>query len=321
MAVSGPGPSAVRPRLVVSRCLGLEACRYDGAVVEAPFVRRLAEHVELVAVCPEVAIGLGVPRDPIRLLIDGASPDVERRRLVQPSTGRDLTAAMAGFAADFAGGAGPLDGAILKGRSPSCGRGDVKVFASAADDEPSGLATGLFAAGLAERWPDLPMVDEVGFEERETRDWFLTRVFALARLRAAHAVGTRAALTRFHAQHKLLLLAANERALRELGPRAAAGGAPLADAWGDYAARFAAALAAPPTSAGRANALMHAIGYFRERVAAAERRELSEALARRHRDPGVLDECEARLRGWITEAREPYLGAQALFWPYPDALR
>ncbi len=316
-----PGPSAARPRIVVSRCLDLDACRYDGAVVPAPFVRLLAEHAELVPVCPEMAIGLGVPRDPVRIVVEEA--DAGRAgRLVQPSTGRELTAEMTSFAAAFASEAGPVDGAILKGRSPSCGSGDVKLFSSAADEEPIGLGSGVFAAAVATRMPGTPMVDEVAFDGRETRAWFLTRVFALARLRGARAVGTRAALTTLHAQHKLLLLAASERALRELGPLAAGGGgAALAGAWDGYAARFAEALAAPPTSAGRANALMHALGHLRERVAAAERRELGEALARRHRDPGVLDECAARLRGWVAEHREPYLGTQALFWPFPDALR
>lgn len=318
---SGLGPSAVRPRLVVSRCLDLDACRYDGAVVAAPFVRLLGEHAELVPVCPELAIGLGVPRDPIRIVVGGERDD-PAHRLVQPSTARDLTSEMVRFAADFGRGAGAIDGAILKGRSPSCGRGDVKLYRAAADEEPVGLGSGVFAAELAARLPGLPMVDEVAFDAPATREWFLTRVHALARLRAARAVGTRAALTGLHAEHKLLLLAAREAALRELGPLAAgAGREPLGETWDRYASRFAEALATAPTSAGRANALMHALGYFRERVDAGERRELAETLARHHRDGPALAACAGELRAWIVRHGEPYLASQALFWPYPDALR
>lgn len=88
-----------RPRLVVSRCLELAACRYDGATIRAPLVRRLAPFVELVPVCPEVEIGLGVPRDPVRLVTLPGGPDCPR--MVQPSTGRDLTDAMTGFSRAF----------------------------------------------------------------------------------------------------------------------------------------------------------------------------------------------------------------------------
>ena len=73
------------PVVVVSNCLGFAACRYDGQVVEDGFVATLGRHARLVTVCPEVEIGLGVPRDKIRLVGTGAG-----QRLVQPGTGRDL---------------------------------------------------------------------------------------------------------------------------------------------------------------------------------------------------------------------------------------
>ncbi|MCP4249485.1 MAG: DUF523 domain-containing protein, partial [bacterium] len=74
------------PIVIVSRCLGFDACRYDGEVVEDDFVARLASRARLVPLCPELEVGLGVPREKIRLV--GTGPG---RRLVQPATGRDLT--------------------------------------------------------------------------------------------------------------------------------------------------------------------------------------------------------------------------------------
>ncbi|HEU68041.1 MAG TPA: DUF523 domain-containing protein, partial [Candidatus Acetothermia bacterium] len=47
-----------RPRLVASRCLGFEHCRYDGSVISAPHVQALAGEVKFLTVCPEMAIGL-----------------------------------------------------------------------------------------------------------------------------------------------------------------------------------------------------------------------------------------------------------------------
>ena len=104
------------PIVVVSQCLGFAAVRYNGQMLQDGFVKALADHVQFVQVCPEVGIGLGVPRDPIRIV-----SDKNGRRLVQPASGRDLTTDMTRFSDGFLSGAGPVDGFILKSRSPSCG--------------------------------------------------------------------------------------------------------------------------------------------------------------------------------------------------------
>ena len=88
-----------RPRVVASRCLGFAACRYNGDILAERFLDRLSEFVEFIPVCPEVEIGLGVPREPVRLVTQG-----KVRHLVQPATGRDLTARMRRFSATFSTG-------------------------------------------------------------------------------------------------------------------------------------------------------------------------------------------------------------------------
>jgi uncharacterized protein YbbK (DUF523 family) len=105
-----------RPRVVVSSCLGLDACRFDGSSASSRFVELLQPHVDLVPVCPELSLGLGAPRPPVRLVqLDGQT------RLVQPTTGRDLTDTMQDFARSFLESLPPVDGFLLKSRSPSCG--------------------------------------------------------------------------------------------------------------------------------------------------------------------------------------------------------
>ena len=70
-----------RPIVVMCQCLELDACRYNGRRMRAPIVRQLAPYVDLQPICPEVEIGLGIPRDTIRLItVDGT------RRLLQPTT-------------------------------------------------------------------------------------------------------------------------------------------------------------------------------------------------------------------------------------------
>ncbi|MRR08546.1 DUF523 domain-containing protein, partial [bacterium] len=103
-----------RPVVAASKCLEFAACRYNGQTIACPTVRLLRGLVEFKPVCPELEIGLGVPREPIRVIETGGG-----RRLVQPATGRDVTAEMTRVVADHLRDLGDVDGFILKSRSPS----------------------------------------------------------------------------------------------------------------------------------------------------------------------------------------------------------
>ena len=120
-----------KPTLVISECLEFEPCRYDGGRVHFDLVEALEPYAEYRPVCPDVQIGLGVPRDTIRLVASG-----DRNLLVQPATGRDLTDDMEGYSSRFLDSLDVVDGFILKSRSPSCGTGSVKVY----DGAESGTA-------------------------------------------------------------------------------------------------------------------------------------------------------------------------------------
>jgi uncharacterized protein YbbK (DUF523 family) len=118
-------------------------------------VQRMRGHVEFLPVCPEMETGLGCPRDPIRVVLARGRP-----HLIQPSTGRDVTAAMRRFTETFFGGLGRVDGWLLKSRSPSCGIRDVKVYAGADAEEPLQMGAGLFAAAVLRRFPDAAVEDD-----------------------------------------------------------------------------------------------------------------------------------------------------------------
>jgi uncharacterized protein YbbK (DUF523 family) len=200
-----------RPRIVVSECLELAEVRYNGERIASPFVRQLSDHVDLVPVCPEVGIGLGVPRDPIRLERQG--DDV---RLRQPSTGRDLTDAMDGFGDGFLARLGSVDGFVLKSRSPSCGIGDVKLHGGSDDDKVVTVMSGRFADAVLRRFPDVAAEDEVGLADSYRRHHWLTRVFTRATLREAVDSDGAGALRSFHAAYRLLLMAHDEAVAAEL---------------------------------------------------------------------------------------------------------
>jgi uncharacterized protein YbbK (DUF523 family)/uncharacterized protein YbgA (DUF1722 family) len=282
-----------RPILCMSLCLGDAPVRYDGAAIADAFAKRLAAHVDLRPVCPEVEIGLGVPRAPIR---------IEGGRLVQPSTGLDVTERMRRFAAGFLDGLGEVDGFLLKAKSPSCGVKDVKRL-------PAGKGAGLFAEAVLERHPGIPVEDEKRLTNRRIREHFLTRLFAAAELRSVRAMRD---LVAFHARHKLLLLACRETSMRSLG-RVVANPSrkPFADVKAAYEAGFGKALAEPPGPGPLANALEHAFGHLSDALAPEERRRFR---------GGRAADAVGLLRTWLARHPRPYLEGQSLLDPFPEEL-
>jgi uncharacterized protein YbgA (DUF1722 family)/uncharacterized protein YbbK (DUF523 family) len=309
-------PTHPRPRLVVSRCLDLAACRYNGAIIQAPWVRRLEPFVELVPVCPEVEIGLGVPRDPVRLVVAGGET-----RMVQPSTGRDLTAAMSSFSAGFLDRVGPVEGFLLKSRSPSCGIKDTKTYTGAEQPMPAGKSAGLFAGAVVERFGDRAVEDEGRLTNFRLRHHFLVKMFALARLRGLGDGGRLGDLVAFHARHKLLLMAYREAAMRRLGRQVADGaGRSFPELLADYRALLAQALAHPARASAHVNVLMHAMGYLKNGLSPAEKTHFLAVLDDYRAGRLPLLAPLTALRSWIARFDEPYLAGQVYFDPYPPQL-
>ena len=106
----------VKPNVVSSKCIEFAHCRYNGNIITSEVVRELKNYVNFIPVCPEVEIGLRVPRKSIRIIQEG-----EDLKLVQSSTGLDVTEKMNTFANEFLESLKDVDGFILKYKSPSCG--------------------------------------------------------------------------------------------------------------------------------------------------------------------------------------------------------
>lgn len=189
-----------RPRVVVSQCLGFAAVRYNGEVLQSRWVDLLRRHVDFVQVCPEVGIGLGVPRDPVHV-----EEDRGRLRLIQPDTGRDLTEDMRAFSEGFLAESTGVDGFILKAKSPSCGLHDTKVFEAGSARDPLRRESGLFAGAVLQAFPEAAVQDEARLAEPRFRHNFLTHLWALARLRRVEASDSGARLREFHASYEPVL--------------------------------------------------------------------------------------------------------------------
>ncbi len=168
-----------RPRVGISACLLGQEVRYDGGHRRNDFLTdTLGSYVEWVPVCPEVELGMGTPRPPIRLQRQGGEI-----RLVIPSTGRDYTDAMREYAERRVDALAKLDldGYVLKRGSPSCGLEGVEIHHGTGSSARDGR--GLFAEALKTRLPDLPAAEEGWLEEPWFRERFLQRVFARHHLR------------------------------------------------------------------------------------------------------------------------------------------
>ncbi|MCW4012029.1 MAG: DUF523 domain-containing protein [Candidatus Bathyarchaeota archaeon] len=138
-------------RIVISRCLGIEATRYNGKMIEAPWLKELAAKAQLVPVCPEFEIGLGVPRKPINLVKtdDGI-------RVIQDETGLDLSEELVSYSQGYLRFVGDVDAFILKSKSPSCGLGSTKIHVN----EDYVLGSGIFADLASKLFPGVVIVDE-----------------------------------------------------------------------------------------------------------------------------------------------------------------
>lgn len=302
--------------MVVSQCLELAACRYNAQAIRAPFITALGAWAELRPVCPEVAIGLGIPRDPIRL--------VQRDRrmlLVQPTTGRDLTETMERFAQGFLDQANDVDGFILKSRSPSCGIKDTKVYAAADGEQPGGRGAGLFGHAVLERFPHAAVEDEGRLTNFRLRHHFLVKLYMRARYRAVEAAGDPRGLIDFQTRHKLQLMAFSQTGLRALGRIVAQAGAERPEAlFAAYRDGLGRALDVPARTGSIINVLQHAFGYFSDELASAEKRHFLQLLEQFSQRMVTLAVPLALLQSWTHRFGQEYLAGQTFLDPYPQAL-
>jgi uncharacterized protein YbbK (DUF523 family)/uncharacterized protein YbgA (DUF1722 family) len=263
-------------RIGVSSCLLGRAVRFDGGHKRDAFLTdTLGRFVEWVPVCPELELGLGVPRQTLHLEREGGE-----LRLVEKGSERDLGAAMRRFAAQRSRELRALElcGYVLKSRSPSCGMERVKVRDTRGGAAPGGR--GIFAAGLIEAFPELPVEEEGRLCDPALRENWVERIFAYRRLRALFSARfSPARVMQFHAAHELQLMAHSPEACRALGRLVAAVlCVPRAEFRDRYAREFMQALARRASRGRNANALQHAAGQLHEGLDAADRAELLLAI-------------------------------------------
>lgn len=307
----------VKPIVVVSKCLEFVKCRYNGVMINDQFIKKLKDYVEFIPICPEVEIGLGVPRKTIRLV-----KEEDQIRLRQPDTNRDITDKMNKFSEEFLASLDQVDGFLLKDRSPSCGTKDSKVYSGT--DKSSMViekSNGLFAQRVEENYPYSIVENEGRLKNFRIREDFLTKLFLLARFRKVKESKSMGRLVRFQAENKLLFFAYKEAEMRKLG-RIVANQQHLS--WdkviNEYELHLHKLLQEMTTYKANINALMHAFGYFSKELSSQEKKFFLDTLDKYRDNKVPLSVPNNILEAWIIKYDENYLKEQSFFHPYPDKL-
>jgi uncharacterized protein YbgA (DUF1722 family)/uncharacterized protein YbbK (DUF523 family) len=305
-------------RIGISACLLGHEVRFDrGHKRDAFLSDTFGRFVSWVPVCPEVECGLGTPRESMRLVDRGSGI-----RLVTVRSNVDMTARLAEYAEERVARLAQEDlcGYVLKKDSPSCGLERVKVYD--ANAVPSRTGRGLFAARLLDRMPDLPIEEEGRLSDPRLRENFIQRVFAYRRLRSLFGAGwTTGALVRFHAAHKLMLMAHSPAAYLEMGRLVArAASMQPADVERAYRHAFMSALTVVASRGRHANALQHMAGYLKDRLDRESRAELATAIADYRAGLVPLVAPMTLLRHHIRRHEVSYLLGQHYVEPHPKEL-
>lgn len=315
-------PAVEKPRIGVSACLLGHSVRYNGGHKRHDWlVDIFANHVTYVPFCPEMAMGLGTPRDTLRLV---SEPGSKVPRMISSRDQRDLTEQAHQTAQRLLAPDWNIDAFILKRDSPSCGLERVRVYNEHGIPERDGV--GIFARTLKALYPRLPILEEGRLSDPAQRENFVTRVYAshrfgnLLREIEQHGSGI-AALQEFHQRYKLLLMAHSPLHYQRLGQIVGnARRLPAEEVLALYREPFFDALQIPVTPGKQANVLQHVLGYLKNQLDEKEKRQILEAVS--DFQAGLLPFVAplSLLHHLVRKFSMTYLEQQFFFRPYPKDL-
>ena len=307
-------------KLGISSCLLGNEVRYDGSSSKDTFLTDTLGHfVTYVPVCPEVESGLGIPREPVRLV--GA---VDNPRLMTTRTGIDHTERMLSWAhkrvleLEQEG----LCGFIFKKSSPSSGMERVKVYV---DEKgmPVKKGIGMFARAFMDHFPLLPVEEDGRLCDMHLRENFIERIFALKRWRdLIEEEKRRGSLIAFHTSHKLLILSHSIRHYQLMGKLLArAKELTLKELYTHYEALLLDALRLMATRKKHINVLQHMMGYFKKVLTGDEKKELLDIIASYSKAYLPLIVPITLINHYVRKYDQPYLKGQVYLNPHPMELQ
>lgn len=306
-------------KIGISACLAGDKVRFDSGHKRSNFcMDELGNHVEYQKFCPEVAVGLPIPRATIRQVkVDGLI------KVCRPDGSNDVGAKLTEYGQKVAKEeAKNLSGFVFCTKSPSCGMERVKVFNEAGTGNTA-EGVGFFAAQIMKYNPNLPCEENGRLGDIHLRENFVMRVFVYKQWQQMNEqpISIRE-LTEFHAKHKYLVMSHNYEEYKRLGRLL--GNATKHDielVKQEYINGLMGALSKPASRKAQANTLSHLQGYFKKFITKIEKQELSSAIDEYRKGFVPLFVPLTLLKHHLTLNHNEYLSNQVYFAPYPNDLR
>jgi uncharacterized protein YbgA (DUF1722 family)/uncharacterized protein YbbK (DUF523 family) len=301
----------------ISACLIGEKVRFDASNKPSNFcIKELGQHVTFKAYCPEVAVGLPIPRPTIRLIKDEQMIKVSR-----PDGSGDVTSAIKAYGKKIAAMSKNLSGYVFCAKSPTCGMERVKVY-SPTGNQLQVQGVGVFSREIMKANPLLPCEENGRLNDPIIRENFVARVFAYRHWLALVESGiTKHKLTSFHAQYKYTLMSHDFVASKKLGRLLASADIALEQMAEQYISGLMAALTLKATRKNHANTLSHIQGYFSKHLDKMQRKELSEQIDAYRSGLMPLVVPLTLIKHYLLTHPKSYLAQQSYLNPYPESLK
>lgn len=302
--------------LGISSCLIGEKVRFDGGHKQNRYILdTLGQYFSYRPFCPEMAIGLGVPRETIRLVeIDG-----RREAIGNKNAALNVTDALIQSAQNRQSWHRQIYGYIVKKDSPSCGMERVRVYHG---DQPQRIGVGLYTETMMQNFPNLPVEEEGRLGDPVLREGFVKRVFVYKRWHDMLADGLDwAALADFHGRHKLILYSHDQDLGRQLGRELSSAHSQLIE---DYAAGYLSQLMAIlkifAKRSNHVNVLEHIRGYLKRDLDKSDKRELTDSIENYRLGLLPLIVPITLLRHHFRKIPNEYIERSYYMQPHPDEL-
>jgi len=306
-------------RIGISSCLlGNEVRWNTGHKHDKYLTRTLGKFVEYVPVCPEVEVGLGIPRESMRLVGDPENP-----RLITFKSKTDHTERMVAWAKKRVRELEKEDlcGFIFKSDSPSSGMIRVKVYNE--KGMPHKVGVGVFARAFMKHFPLIPVEDDGHLNDPLIREKFMLQIFTMKRWRDNLAVRrSMGRLVDFHTRNKLLILSHSQKHYRLMGKLVAGGKQmPTRALYDQYQQILMEALKLKTTIKKHINVMQHLMGYFKKQLTPDEKQELLEVFEHYRKELVPLLVPITLINHYVRKYDQAYLKQQTYLNPHPLELK
>ena len=260
-------------KIGMSSCLLGEEVRWDGDHKHDQYVRDvLGSYFDYVSICPEVDVGMGVPRETVALY-----GTLENPKMITKRSKTDWTKKMNHYTKDRIHELTKenLCGYVFKSKSPSCGIGKVPIYSEFGSSRVR-RGSGMFASSFVKVFPLVPVEDEGRLHDPVIRENFIVRIFCFHRLqllvRKSFSIGS---LVRFHTRHKFLILSHSRKKYDDMGELVAnAKKIKTAELKTRYSKLFMAALTYKSTPKKNTDVLLHMTGFLKKILTREEKKNI-----------------------------------------------